>query len=220
MRSIALEILGLRACPSRWFLECPPLSSIGMSASQKPRPTEEELWGQLCDLPETLKGEIIDGELFVQPRPRFRHARINRQLGQYLGPLDGDPRDPAGWWILSEPGIELPGAREFAPDMGGWRRTTMPEPPALGCSITVTPDWVCEVLSPSNARYDLTRKMPFYARVGVPWLWLVDPQAQTLQVWSLNSERRWTLLVTCSEEALARLPPFEEVELPVSSFWL
>jgi hypothetical protein len=40
-----------------------------------PLPSDEDLLRQLHALPDHLKGEIIEGELFVQPRPRFRHAR-------------------------------------------------------------------------------------------------------------------------------------------------
>jgi len=29
---------------------------------------------------------------------------------------------PGGWWIIAEPGIELPNTPEISPDIGGWRR--------------------------------------------------------------------------------------------------
>jgi Uma2 family endonuclease len=190
-----------------------------MSASQKPRSADDQLWAVLCDLPSHLKGEIIDGELFVQPRPRLAHARVNTQLGRHLGVLDDDPNDPGGWWILVEPGIELPGAPEIAPDLGGWRRSTMPKPPPAGATISVVPDWVCEVLSPTNEKHDRTRKLPLYARDGVPWLWLVDPPKHRLEVYALK-DAAWALQVTCSREMSVRLPPFEEIELPVAKLWL
>jgi hypothetical protein len=51
-----------------------------MTASQKPRPTEAELWALLEALPGHLKGEIIDGELHVRPRPRPRQARVIKRM--------------------------------------------------------------------------------------------------------------------------------------------
>ena len=48
-------------------------------------PSDAELWAQLVALPETQKGEIIDGELHVQPRPPFRHARAGLFLGRHIG---------------------------------------------------------------------------------------------------------------------------------------
>jgi len=44
----------------------------------------------------------------------------------------------------------------------------------------VRPDWVCEILSPSNERNDLIRKMRTYQRCGVPQTWILDPVAETL----------------------------------------
>ncbi|MGZ3421105.1 MAG: Uma2 family endonuclease [Polyangiales bacterium] len=182
--------------------------------------TEAELRAALEALPENVKGEIIDGELFVQPRPRFRHARASLFVGRHIGgPFDLDDGGPGGWWILVEPGIELPNAPEVAPDVAGWRRTRMPSPPPPDEPIRMAPDWVCEVLSPSNQRWDLLKKFPFYARTGVPWLWVIDPRARTLEVRELR-DGKWTVRSVHGDEDSVRLPPFEEVELPLSRMWI
>jgi len=182
--------------------------------------TDAELWAELEALPQHLKGEIIDGELFVQPRPRFRHSRSSLFLGRHIGgAFDFDEGGPGGWWILVEPGIELPRAPEVAPDLGGWRRERMPAPPEEGKPITVSPDWVCEVLSPSNRRWDLLKKFPFFARVGVPWLWVVDPPSRTLEIRALR-DGKWSIVSTHGDEERVRLPPFEEIEIPLSRMWI
>jgi Uma2 family endonuclease len=182
-------------------------------------PTLEELWAKLEALPEGVKGEIIDGELHVQPRPRFRHARATGFLSRHLGgSFDFDDGGPGGWWIVPEPGIELPGAPEVSPDLGGWRRERMPEPPEDE-PIRLVPDWVCEVLSPSNARHDRLVKLPFYARVGVPWIWLVDTRDQTLQVLELR-DGAWSLRGSFGPDAVIRAEPFEAIEIPLARMWL
>ena len=62
-------------------------------------------------------------------------------LGRHVGgAFDFDEGGPGGWWILVEPGIELPRAPEVAPDLGGWRRERMPAPPDEGKAITLAPD--------------------------------------------------------------------------------
>lgn len=190
-------------------------------AAASPIPTEEELIARLNALPPNVKGEIIDGELFVQPRPRFRHARANGFFTRFLGgPFDMDEGGPGGWWILPGPGIELPGAPEVSPDLGGWRRERMPEPPAEGEPITLVPDWVCEVLSPSNRRWDLKKKFPFYARMGVPWLWVVDPPARTISVRKLVSGA-WTIVTETTEgDDVAELDPFAGASLPLGRLWI
>jgi Uma2 family endonuclease len=184
------------------------------------RPTIEELWARLEALPPNVKGEIIDGELHVQPRPRFRHGRSTGFLARHLGgSFDYDDGGPGGWWIIPEPGIELSDAPEVSPDIAGWRHETMPEPPPEGASIRVVPDFVCEVLSPSNASYDKRIKVPFYRRVGVRWMWLVDTRDQTLQVFEAKGDD-WALVRTFSAETDARIPPFDAIEIPLARMWV
>lgn len=66
------------------------------------------------------------------------------------------------------------------PDLAGWRRDDLPVVPSAPF-LTVAPQWVCEVLSPSTARLDRVLKSRLYAREGVVHLWLVDPLARTLE---------------------------------------
>lgn len=179
-----------------------------------------ELWAELEALPEHLKGEIIDGQLHVQPRPRPRHARGIGFLAHFLGgDFDYGEGGPGGWWILPEPGIELERAPEASPDLAGWRREALPELPPDNEPFRTVPDWVCEVLSPSNARYDQQTKAPFYASVGVSWLWLVDMRSQLIEVRRLSGGR-WLVEAVFSEEPAARMPPFEAIEIPLHRLWV
>lgn len=180
----------------------------------------EELWARLVALPEHLKGEIIDGQLYVQARPRPRHARGIGFLGHFLGgSFDYDEDGPGGWWIVPEPGIELPRAPEVSPDLAGWKRAQMPELPPEGDPFRTVPDWVCEVLSASNARYDQQTKAPFYASVGVPWLWMVDTRSKFIEVRRLAGDK-WVVEAVFSEERDARMPPFESIAIPLHRLWV
>ena len=53
----------------------------------------------------------------------------------------------------------------FVPDLAGWRRERLPKTPNAP-ALTLAPDWVCEILSPSTERLDRVRKLPAYARLG------------------------------------------------------
>ncbi len=55
--------------------------------------------------------------------------------------------------------------------------------------FTQPPDWVCEALSPSTARFDRGRKLEVYAEASVSHVWLVDPLARTLEVLALITPR-------------------------------
>lgn len=170
-------------------------------------------------LPPELKGEIIDGELYVQPRPRARHARVEGLIvGSTQGPYDLGRGGPGGWWILPEPGVELPGSPEFSPDVAGWRRERLPELPQDD-PIRVAPDWICEVLSPSTRGYDFIKKRPFYARIGVSWLWYVDVEARSISVSHLR-DGAWVEMAVHGDEERVRLQPFPEVELDLELWWV
>ena len=170
-------------------------------------------------LPRTWRGEIIDGTLYAFPRPRFEHANIEDYLTADLkNPFQRRRGGPGGWWILSEPGIELPRAREFSPDLAGWRRERMPAPPPPKQAITVVPDWACEILSPSTASYDNIVKRRFYAEIGVGHIWYVDPVRRQLEVCRLV-EGKWLQLGVFGGDEKVRAEPFEEVEIDMAEWW-
>jgi Uma2 family endonuclease len=169
-------------------------------------------------LPEHIKGEIIDGVLYTSPRPRARHADIELLLGSELvGPFRFGRGGPGGWWILVEPGIEAPGCPEFSPDLAGWRRERMPSLP-VDRAIAVVPDWVCEILSPTTRGLDQRVKRPFYARLGVRYLWFVDPEARTLTI-SRLVDGRWLELAVHGDADRVRAEPFEAVEIALGDWW-
>lgn len=100
------------------------------------------------------------------------------------------------------------------PDLSGWRRERLPRPWDLR-PVDVTPDWVCEVLSPSNAATDRVHKRNLYARAGVPFFWLVDPAERTLETLRLR-DGVWMDAGTYDETATVRAAPFDGIELEVA----
>lgn len=169
-------------------------------------------------LPENLVGEILHGVLHTHPRPAPKHARAYSALGYRLGsPFDGGIDGPGGWWILDEPELHL-GGDVIVPDIAGWRRTRLPQLPDAAW-FELGPDWVCEILSPSTARTDRAVKLPIYARERVAHLWLVDPDARTLEVYRLLDDGHWLLLETLKEDDPVKQPPFDAITFPLTSLW-
>ena len=171
----------------------------------------------IIDLPENQVGEIIAGELFAQPRPAPRHARASSLLGGKLtGPYDEGYGGPGGWWILDEPELHL-GPHILVPDLAGWRRERLPTLPDMAW-FELAPDWVCEVLSPGTAGKDRAKKMPRYALEGVPHIWLVDPDARTLEVYE-NTNGRWLLLGVYENDDAISVVPFEAISFKLGVLW-
>ncbi|MCE9670922.1 Uma2 family endonuclease [Myxococcus stipitatus] len=184
--------------------------------SDEPRP--EDLYEALERLPEHVVGELIDGELLVSPRPRTAHSRAAILLIHALGPFDDESghQGPGGWIFLSEPELHL-GRDVLVPDLAAWRRERMPELPDV-VGVTLPPDWVCEVLSPSTESLDRGKKMERYARAGVRYLWLLDPRKQRLEVFRLASGA-WALCATHADSPTVRAEPFEAENMNLHSLW-
>jgi hypothetical protein len=79
-------------------------------------------------------------------------------------------------------------------------------------------DRTCEILSPGTARTDRAVKMPIYAQEGVQWLWLIDPDIRTFEVYRLF-ERQWRLEHTWQNDDIVQAPPFDAISLNLSDFW-
>ena len=170
--------------------------------------------------PAHVVAEVIGGTLYTHARPRVRHARSASRLGARLSwPFDEGIDGPGGWVILDEPEVHL-GAHEpdiLAPDLAGWRRERMPELPDTPY-LTLAPDWVCEVLSPSTEGIDRAEKLPVYAREGVPHVWFLDPAVRTLELFRLDGAS-YRVIAVHQGDATVRAEPFDAIELPLAVLW-
>lgn len=171
----------------------------------------------LLELPDTIVAEIVDDELYASPRPAPRHAWTNSVLIGLLLPVSLQNRGAArGWIVLTEPELHL--QRDvLVPDLAAWRRSRMSRLPDTAF-FPLAPDWVCEVLSPSTASIDRGKKLGVYARERVSLAWLVDPLARSLEVLRLEGHQ-WTSLTQHRESDVVRVPPFEDVEIPLGRLW-
>jgi Uma2 family endonuclease len=170
-------------------------------------------------LPVGWVGELVSGTLYGHPRPAVGHARVGSVLGHLLmGPFDQGVNGPGGWYFLDEPELHFDGD-VLVPDLAAWRRERMPVPPEPHVPyLTLVPDWICEILSPSTELIDRTKKLPRYHQLGVPHAWLIDPLQRTLEVFERH-ERGWLLTGTHAEHADVRASPFHEMSLPLSKLW-
>lgn len=171
----------------------------------------------VLDAPPNMVAELINGALHLQPRPAARHGLATSFLsGEIVGPFGRGRGGPGGWWIVIEAELHL-GEDVIVPDIAGWRRERMPDFPDTA-AISLSPDWVCEVLSPSTRQFDLTEKRQLYGMQGVEYLWFVDPTARTLEAFA-NRKGEWVLVTALKDDDPVSIAPFDAIEFPLSALW-
>lgn len=220
MQRVEAVVEPARATRYAGMAERMPRGCNMVQAVRKLDPTKPATYADLVALPEHVVGEIIDGVLYTQPRPAPKHAEtesamtmdVRDQFGRRRG-----GRGPGGWLVLVEPELHL-GRHVLVPDLAGWKRDRLPEVPDTA-HIVVTPDWVCEIVSPGTQGKDRLIKMPKYAEQGVPSLWLVDPLERTVESYRLQPDGHWLLLGTYGGNQTAAIPPFDAVAFDLREWW-
>lgn len=140
---------------------------------------------EFYQMPETMQPmQLLDGEIIQLTGPTLEHQDVVLNIGTlfkakrktfggrvYIAPVDVE---------LSDVDVPQPDALWIAPNSP----TVM-----LKRRIIGAPDLIVEVLSPSTAELDRTRKFRLYERHGVQEYWLIDIQTYYIELWTLNSGR-------------------------------
>jgi Uma2 family endonuclease len=158
--------------------------------------------------------ELHEGELSIALTPGTSHQRIlgnlcallhqhveQRALGEvFFAPLD---------CILSPTTIVQPDLVFIDNSRAGLVSERGVEGP---------PTLAVEVLSPSTTKTDRGVKLQLYAKYGVPYYWIVDPGARTLEAFELAGES-YALSARVWGNEPANLPPFTELALVPEALW-
>lgn len=173
-------------------------------------------YADLEAVPPHKVAELVDGKLYVSPRPAIPHARAKGNLfGELYEPFELGREGPGGWLFLMEPELHL-GEDVLVPDVAGWRRERMPRMPDV-VGFTLVPDWVCEVLSQPTEQVD-QEKLKVYAREGVRHLWLVEPLPQELEMYALEGNH-WERQTLHTGQDMVRAEPFMPLLLELGVLW-
>lgn len=130
-----------------------------------------------CALPDDGKRyEILDGDLYMSPSPITVHQRI---VGRLYSILDEHARKKGlGEAFVAPFDVVLDEHDIVVPDVSFVSKAK--QGIITDANIQGAPDLVVEVLSPSTKGRDLRDKRNIYARCGVDWYWIIDPEDKTL----------------------------------------
>ncbi len=122
--------------------------------------------------------ELVDGELLVSPSPGVPHHDVQQELGVRLHQYLKAERFGRLFWSPADLRVAL--GTVVQPDLFvvPWQPGTAR--PRVWSDVTRVLLTI-EILSPSTARYDRLVKRRFYARMGVPEYWIVDPETRLVE---------------------------------------
>ena len=163
--------------------------------------------------PDGKRYELLGGDVHVTPAPSPRHQwsskKLQRQLEDYfegrgLGRVFNAPIDV----ILAPHDVVQPDLVVV---------TSLGQISARG--IEGAPDLLVEVLSPSTVSYDRATKSRRYAALGVPHLWLVDPDGRRLECFRLEGQA-WRLVVAGDGEHTVEHPDWPGLVIRLGDLWM
>jgi Uma2 family endonuclease len=158
--------------------------------------------------------EVVNGEIRKMPPNKWNHTRVvealARQLRARLNPeATHVVTSVFGLVVRREPlALRVPDLAVFHADRVVEHDGYIHSPPEL----------VVEVLSPANTRSERAEKLQDYESLGVPEVWVVSPEAQTVEVLRLNENGRLatTLLL---REGLLKPTRFPEASVDIAAIW-
>ncbi len=126
--------------------------------------------------------QLIDGEIVVT-EACLRHQDIVLLIAYALRQwtMARSGRGRAGIPV----NVVLDDGNVFAPDV--WWVADEHLPASCAMRLDGPPDLAVEVRSPSTWRYDIGAKKATYERAGLPELWLVDTEAESVLVYRRSS---------------------------------
>jgi len=157
--------------------------------------------------PDLYIEEVIAGIPFATRRPPPRGALAFSHMAAIVGAFARNE-----WWVLNRLDFHL-ADDVLVPDIAAWRRLRMPvvgDVPFLD----LVPDWVCDVLSPHNGTLVREHKLPAYQRHGVPYVWIIDPEARSFEAWAGGE-----LQQRVTGGGVVSAPPFGALEIELYDLW-
>jgi Uma2 family endonuclease len=127
--------------------------------------------------------EIVNAVLYMSPSPSWSHQEIVGRFFRYLSSYAETAG--IGGAFVAPLDVELAPNTVFQPDVIVLLKASHKK--LKERHIVGAPDLAVEVVSPTSETHDRYRKIPAYARAGVPEYWIVDPDSRTVEVLFLES---------------------------------
>lgn len=130
-------------------------------------------------LPENIRAEVFDGQIYYMASPSQEHQTISMELSTLLNTYLKSKKGPCQVFYapfdvkLNDVPLTI-----VQPDlMIVWDKNKLD-----GKRCNGAPDFIIEIVSPGNPADDYIRKAYYYESSGVREYWIVDPRRKTVTV--------------------------------------
>lgn len=148
--------------------------------------TEEKKKYTVADydlLEEGAPFQLINHDLVMSPSPLAVHQQILFDLSEIIVLYNITTRK--GQWMYAPMDVKLDDGNVLQPDILFISEERKAE--LIKDRVEGAPDLIVEILSPSNAYYDLRQKKELYEKHGVKEYIIIDPIAQNADLYVLNA---------------------------------
>ncbi|WP_184548270.1 Uma2 family endonuclease [Mucilaginibacter sp. FT3.2] len=127
--------------------------------------------------------QLINYDLIMSPSPLAIHQQILFELSE-IAVLHRINQGRRGQWLYSPIDVKFDDGNILQPDMLYISEERKSE--LIKDRIEGAPDLIIEILSPSNAYYDLRQKKDIYEKYGVKEYIIIDPIQQNADLYILK----------------------------------
>lgn len=132
-------------------------------------------------LPETKPAsEYIDGQIYQKPMPQGKHSKL--QIG-FASQINQKGEAACLAYAFTELRCTF-AERSIVPDIAvfEWERIPVDDDGEIMNRITITPDWIIEILSPDQSPLEIIDKISFAIKNGTKLGWLISPKEKKVLV--------------------------------------
>ncbi|WP_072622789.1 Uma2 family endonuclease [Spirulina major] len=154
--------------------------------------------------PETKPArEFIEGAIAPKPTPQGKHSIIQGELVTAINAVVKQPKIARAF-----PELRCTFAgRSIVPDVAvlEWRNIPRDDNGEIANQFLTVPDWIIEILSPSQSHTQVVKKILGCLKVGCQMGWLIDPSERTIFIYQPKQE---TDVFDSSNDEILTVPEF------------
>lgn len=135
------------------------------------------------ELPEGAPFQLIQSKLIFMPSPTYLHQKISMLLGNQL--FNHVDSKSLGEVCAAPMDVHFDENNIYQPDLLFIRKERLH---IIDKFVYGAPDLVVEILSKATEAKDKNDKKEIYAQYGVQEYWVINPENETLEVFSLENQ--------------------------------